>query len=81
MFLQCPDQFVVVNRDEGIFEDILELFLVVKIDVNGLVEVGSFIDGLACCFDSGIIQPGVVGENVFQDLPRVDVVVLKGGIA
>ena len=53
MFLQCPDQFVVVNCDEGIFEDILELLLVVEIDVDGIVEVGSFIDGLVCCFNFG----------------------------
>ena len=53
----------------------------VKIDVNGLVEVGRFIDGLACCFDFVVIQPGLVGENVLQDLPRVNVIVLEGGIA
>ena len=53
----------------------------VKIDVDGLVEVRRFVDGLACCFDFSVIHPGVVGENVFQDLPRVDVVVLEGGIA
>ena len=76
MFLQCLDQFVVVNRDEGIFKDTLEILFVVKIDVDGLVGIGRFIDGLACCFDFDVIQPGVVGENVFQDLPWVDVVVL-----
>ena len=53
----------------------------VKIDVNGLVEVGRFIDGLACCFDLVFIQPGIVGENVLQDLPRVNIIVLEGGIA
>ena len=52
----------------------------VKLDVDGLVEVRRFIDGLACCFNSGIIQLGVVGKNMFEALPRVDVVVLKGGV-
>ena len=51
MFLQCPDQFVVVNCDKGIFEDVLELLLMVEIYVDGIVEVGSFIDDLVCCFN------------------------------
>ena len=53
----------------------------VKIDINGLLEVGHFIDVLACCFDLVVIQPGVVGQNVIQDLPRVNVIVLESGIA
>ena len=81
MFLQSPDQFIVVNCDEGIFEDVLELFLMVELDVDGLVEVRRIIDGLACCFNFVVIHLGVVGENMFQDLPRVDVGVLKGGFA
>ena len=81
MFLQFPDQFVVVNCDEGIFEDVLELSLMVEINVDGFVEFRRFIDGLACRFNFDVIQLGVVGENMFQDLPRVDVVVLKGGLA
>ena len=53
----------------------------VKINVNGLVEVGRFIDCLACCFNLVVIQPGVVCQNVLYDLPRVNVIVLEGGIA
>ena len=53
----------------------------VKIYINGLVEVGRFIDGLACSFDLVVVQPGVVGQNVLQDLSRVNVIVLEGGIA
>ena len=53
----------------------------VKIDINGLVKFRRVIDGLACRFDLVVIQPGIVGENVLQDLPRVNAIVLEGGIA
>ena len=46
--------------------------MVVKIDVKWLVEVRRFIDGLACYFNIVVIQPGIVGENVLQDVPWVN---------
>ena len=53
----------------------------VEVDVDGLVEVSRFVDGLACCLNFGVIQLGVVGKNMFEDLPRVEVVVFKGSAA
>ena len=53
----------------------------VEVDVNGLVEVRIFVDGLECCLNLCVIQLGVVGKNMFEVLPRGDVVVLKGGVA
>ena len=52
----------------------------VEVDVDGLVEVRIFVDGLACCLNFGVIQLGLVGKNMFEDLPRVDIVLLKGGV-
>ena len=66
MFCKGTDEFRVGDVHLGVREDFLHLLLTYVVDVDGEIEVGTFIDGLAGVFDFGFIHGGVVGEYVVE---------------
>ena len=66
MFCEGTDEFKVGDVHLGVREDLLQLLLTFVVDVDGGIEVGTFIDGLAGVFNLGFIHGGVVGEDVVE---------------
>ena len=66
MFCEGTDEFRVGDVHLGVRENFLQLLLMFVVDVDGGIEVRTFVDGLAGVFDFGFIHGGVVGEYVVE---------------
>ena len=80
MFCEGPDEFRFGGVHLGVREDFLQLLLTFVVDVDGGIEVGTFLDGLTGVFNFGFIHGGVVGECVVEEVFGLNVVVLEGGV-
>ena len=66
MFCEGTDKFRVGDVHLGVREDLLQLLLTFVVDIDGGIEVGTFIDRLAGVFDFGFIHGGIFGEYVVE---------------
>ena len=77
MFCKGTDEFRVGDAHLSVREDFLKLLLTFVVDVDGGIEVGTFVDGLTGVFDFGFIHGGVVGEYVVEEVFGIEVVALE----
>ena len=80
MFCEGTDEFRVGDVHLGVREDFLKLLLEFVVDVDGGIEVGTFVDGLTGVLNFRFIHGGVVGEYVVEEVFGINVVVLEGGV-
>ena len=80
MFCEGTDEFRVGDVHLGVREDFLKLLLAFVVDVDGGIEVGTFVDGLTGVFNFRFIHGGVVGEYVVEEVFGLNVVVLEGSV-
>ena len=80
MFCKGTDEFRVGDVQLGVREDFLKFLLTFVVDVDGGIEVGTFLDGLTGVLNFQFIHGGVVGEYVVKEVFGINVVILEGGV-